>query len=359
MAETRSPTSHVDGLNPDDPGVALLARAVAGQPAREILLVCGGDLPGVGAEATRLVLDVRELRGSRAHAVPLDPARFVTEPPRFGHAVVWPRPHLGKDFSIACLALGALALHPGGTLWCAARKSKGAQSLADAIAELMGEIDVEGRAKGYRLMRARRGDGFDPEAARRLAQVSYAIEDPALPDLHLVSAPGVFSRRELDAGTRVLIEHASRRAGSVASVLDLGCGVGPLSLWAATHWPDARVLAVDSNLLAVALARDNAERNGVGSRVRVIASDGMPAEPGPELAARRGGIELALVNPPTHADPATLGRLADDLRTWLAPGAVAMLVVSRAGRMSEALERAGARAQAFPTERYTVLEAHW
>ena len=359
MAEKHASTPPVDGLNPDDPGVALLAEAISGRPAREILLVCGGDLPGVGAEAMRLVLDARELRGSRAHAVPIDLEGRAVGSRCFDHAIVWPRSHLGKDFSVACLARGALALRPGGSLWCAARKAKGAQSLADTIAAMMGEIDVEGRSKGYRLMRARRTEAFDEAMAQRLVGVRYRIEDAALPGLSLRSAPGVFSRRELDAGTRQLVEHAAGRARQPSVVLDLGCGVGPLALWAATRWPRARVLAVDSNLLAVALCRVNVDAHGLGARVDVIASDGMPAEPSAGARALRGRVELALVNPPTHADPGTLGRLAEDLRAWLAPGAAAMLVVSRAGRMTEQLARAGARVQAHPGPRHTVLEARF
>jgi len=346
----RAGTAAVDGLNPDDPGIALLAAAVAGRPSREILLVCCGDVPGVGPEATRLVLDVRERAGAVARAVGVD------EEPRdgFGDAIVWPRPHLGKDFSAWCLARGALALRPGGTLWCAARKAKGAESLEGELRALLGAVEVVGRDKGYRLVRAQRTAAFDEARARAAVAARYAIEDPALPGLVLASAPGVFSRRELDGGTRQLLEHAAARASTPATVLDLGCGVWPLALWAATRWPTARVVAVDSNLRAVALARENAARHGLEGRVRVLASDGLPGEV--------SGIEpfsLALVNPPTHAEPEVLGRLSEDLRRSLAPGGVAMLVVSRAGRMTEQLGRTGASVEAFTYPRFTVLEARW
>ena len=100
----------MDGLNPDDPGITLLARAVAGRPSREILLVCCGDVPGVGPEATRVVLDVREREGAIARVV--DPHEQLSR--TFGDAIVWPRPHLGKDFSVWCLARGA----PTGTCRC-------------------------------------------------------------------------------------------------------------------------------------------------------------------------------------------------------------------------------------------------
>lgn len=350
----RAGTARVDGLNPDDPGIALLARAVAGRPSREILLVCCGDVPGVGPEAIRVVLDVREREDAIARVVGPDQALDDG----FGDAIVWPRPHLGKDFSVWCLARGALALRPSGSLWCAARKAKGAESLEDELAAMMGELDVVARDKGYRLVRARRGPAFDEARARSHVAVRYAIEDPALPGLVLASAPGVFSRRELDGGTRQLLEHAATRASAGPStVLDLGCGVGPLALWAAGRWPGARVVAVDSNLRAVALARENAARHGLEGRVRVLASDGLAAD----VVAREGlePFSLALVNPPTHAEPEVLGRLAQDLRRALAPGGVAMLVVSRAGRMTEQLVRAAARVEAFEYPRFTVLEARW
>jgi 16S rRNA G1207 methylase RsmC len=354
LKRNRAGTARVDGLNPDDPGIALLGQAVMGRPSREILLVCCGDVPGVGPKARRLVLDVREHEGSVARTVGVDDV--LPGAGAYGDALVWPRPHLGKDFSVWCMARAALALREGGTLWCAARKAKGAESLIDELAALMGQVDVMARDKGYRLVRARRSETFDEARAQAIVATRYAIEDPALPGLSLVSAPGVFSRRELDGGTRQLIEHATARAGTPATVLDLGCGVGPLALWAATRWPAARVLAVDSNLRAVALCRENAERHGLAGRVQVLESDGLPRG---ERAQGQGPFELALVNPPTHAEPEGLLQLAADLRQQLVPGGVAMLVVNRAGRMAEPLASSGATVEAHEAPRFTILEARW
>ncbi len=359
MVSTPQIPARVDGLNPDDPGIALISRAVAELPAREILLVCCGDIPGVGPDATRLVLDVREHERAIARTVAMDHALDGSSMSPVNDAIVWPRPHLGKDFSRWCLARGALSLREGGSLWCAARKAKGAQSLTDEVERLMGNVEVVSRARGYRLIRATKSAAFNAVHAQQVLAARYTIEDPALPGLSLRSAPGVFSRKELDGGTRQLIEHAAAHAQAPAVVLDLGCGFGPLSLWAATRWPDARVLAVDSNVIAVALTRDNAARHPLGERVTVIASDGLPAEPEHTIVGMRGAVDLALVNPPTHADPSTLGRWATDLRDWLRPGGAAMLVVSRAGRMTEQLTNSGARVQPHSYPRFTVLHATW
>lgn len=348
----------VDGLNPDDPGVVLLSRAVASRPTREILLACSGDLPGVGAAATRWITDVRERVGARASTV-LFPTRAPQHDDRFGDAVVWPRSHLGKDFTFACLAAAGLALRPGGTLWCAARKNKGAASIIDEIATLMGEVDVVDRDRGYRLVCGRKGERFDPQHAHARLAARYVIEDPILPDLRLHARPGVFSRKQLDAGTRQLIEFARQYPAAPSRVLDLCCGIGPLALWAARHWPQSSVLAIDSNVLATACAQANVDDHDLGDRVTVATGDGLPDEPEPPLARFRETTELALVNPPTHADPDTLGRLARQLGGWLRPGQPALLVVNRAGRMSQQLRGSGAVVQVHEVDRYCVLEARW
>src|SRR5688572_1796721 len=258
----------IEGANPSDPGVALLADAVVGVDSREILLVACGEIPGVGPDATRLVLDVRELGRPGARPFALDPDAPLDG---FAHALVWPRAHLGKDFTFACLATGALALREGGTLHCAVRKSKGADSIGEHMATLLGGVEVVARDRGYRRLAAVRGAAFDRERARASLVVRYRIADPLLGDLTLESAPGVFARRELDLGTRCLIEHAAAHVDvAPARVLDLGAGTGPLALWAARRWPAAHVLAIEANLLAAGSCESNARANGLADRVRVV-----------------------------------------------------------------------------------------
>jgi len=349
-----------------DPGVGLLAAAVRSVAPQDLLLVHSGPLPGLRPGATRLVLDVRELpaAGEPADAVYI-PASLDWRPqPRFAAAVVWPRAHLGKDFSEACLALGALALRPGGQLLCAVRKAKGGPSLARAMTELCGGVDVIRRDSGYFLYMSEKTAGFDAAAAHARLAVRYEIADPLLypsrpsgPDspTPLLAAPGVFCRKHLDDGTRALIEHLAASHVLADSpprrVLDLGAGVGPLALWAALRWHEARVLAVDSNLLAVALVAENARRLAVADRVEVLASDGLPAP--------RELVDLALVNPPTHAEPEAFASLVAPLRAWLRPGAPAWFVVNRAGRLTEILTAAGAHIAVHEVPGFALVRASW
>ena len=73
-------------------------------------------------------------------------------------------------------------------------------------------------------------------------------------------------------GCLLALDRLARRR-RLKRVLDLGCGSGILAIAAAKCWP-ARVLAADNDPVAVAVARANAARNGVGRRVRCLVSDG-------------------------------------------------------------------------------------
>ena len=70
-----------------------------------------------------------------------------------------------------------------------------------------------------------------------------------------------------------LISDLARRR-RFASVLDLGCGTGVLAMGMAKLWKQ-RVLAADIDPVAVAVARENAEDNGVGPFVRTLVADGL------------------------------------------------------------------------------------
>jgi 16S rRNA G1207 methylase RsmC len=347
----------LEGLNSDDPGVHLLAKVARTIEPKALLLAHCGDLPGLRPGATRLILDVRERTGSPHLLIPdLGRPTLPFGEARFAAAMVWPRAHLGKDFSEACLAVGALGLREGGRLYCAVRKQKGGKSLGKTMRALLGEeVEVVARDRGYHLWTGARGPGFDAELAEQLSTRSYEIRDPALRELVLDSRPGVFSRRELDEGTKALLAVADAllaRETEPARVLDLCAGIGPLALWAASRFERAEVVAVESNLRACALLRSNAERNGLAARVHVCEHDGLP----PVDAYQP--VDLVLLNPPTHADGETLHRLLD-VRAWLRPGGQALLVVNRPQLAVRVLDELGAEFDGGERDGYFVIRARW
>lgn len=134
------------------------------------------------------------------------------------------------------------------------------------------------------------------------------------------TAPGVFSGDRLDPGTRVLLDAVPDPAPT-GTLVDLGCGWGPITLALADAAPDARVVAVDVNERARDLTARNATALGHGNVVVA----------GPDDAADlvADGIDELWSNPPIRIGKQALHEL---LRTWLgrlAPGGRALLVVSK------------------------------
>ncbi|MBU0996837.1 MAG: methyltransferase [Firmicutes bacterium] len=99
---------------------------------------------------------------------------------------------------------------------------------------------------------------------------------------------GVFSRSGLDYGTRVLLETILPL--NVKSVLDLGCGYGPIGIVLSKE-TKATVLMADINQRALELAKKNAIRNKID--VEVVESD--------EFTSINGKFDAIVTNPPIRA----------------------------------------------------------
>ena len=76
------------------------------------------------------------------------------------------------------------------------------------------------------------------------------------------------------------------------AVLDLCAGCGAVGVALARELPGARVIMADLSKPALRLCRENAERNGVGGRVRALASDLLAA------FSERAAFDAILSNPP-------------------------------------------------------------
>ncbi|MCC9023898.1 class I SAM-dependent methyltransferase [Bacillus nakamurai] len=85
------------------------------------------------------------------------------------------------------------------------------------------------------------------------------------------SDSGVFSKKEVDFGSRVLIE-AFQEPETDGDFLDVGCGYGPIGLSLAGEFTDRTIHMVDVNERAVELSNENAEKNEI-KNVRIYQSD--------------------------------------------------------------------------------------
>lgn len=162
------------------------------------------------------------------------------------------------------------------------------------------------------------GQYFDPRPAAASAEREVEVILPEGALLRFVTDRATFSPDRLDPGTRVLLAEAPAPAGT--TLADVGCGWGALTVALARRAPEATVWAVDVNERARALCRLNADRLGVGDRVRVVAPEEVPDD----LA-----VDTIWSNPPIRIGKAALHDL---LATWLGrlrPGGTAELVVHR------------------------------
>jgi 16S rRNA (guanine1207-N2)-methyltransferase len=108
---------------------------------------------------------------------------------------------------------------------------------------------------------------------------------------------GVFSKREVDFGSRLLIE-SFELPDIDGLLLDVGCGYGPIGLSLAKYYQDRMVHMVDVNGRAIELAKENAEINRI-QNVKVYESDRL-------LSVKENTFAAILTNPPIRAGKKTV-----------------------------------------------------
>lgn len=154
----------------------------------------------------------------------------------------------------------------------------------------------------------------EPQAPARRTEVVFSA---AGREFRLVAASGVFSANRLDPGTAVLLRKAELpSADTTGTLLDLGCGYGPIACVLATVAPQTTVYAVDVNTRALDLVRTNAASLGLDHRVIAATPEQVPQE-----------VTFCQIwsNPPIRVGKAELHallerwlrRLADDGTAWL------------------------------------------
>lgn len=110
--------------------------------------------------------------------------------------------------------------------------------------------------------------------------------------LRLETEPALFSPQRADAGTLAMLSRITFEPHD--KVLDLGCGYGLVGILAAHHVSPTGVVMVDNDPRAVAVARRNADGNGVPD-VTVGVSDGFSG-------TQETGFTKIISNPPYHVD---------------------------------------------------------
>jgi 16S rRNA (guanine1207-N2)-methyltransferase len=161
------------------------------------------------------------------------------------------------------------------------------------------------------------GHYFEPSPSVRSAPSRVRLD---LPDLSVTldTDRGVFAGGAVDAGTKILLRDGGTPA-TAGTLVDLGCGYGPIAVALALRSPAAAVVAVDVNERARALCTSNVARLGLAN-VSVLAPD----EVAPGLA-----VDELWSNPPIRISKTALYRLLGDWLARLTPSGRAVLVVQK------------------------------
>ncbi|WP_164670668.1 class I SAM-dependent methyltransferase [Virgibacillus doumboii] len=114
---------------------------------------------------------------------------------------------------------------------------------------------------------------------------------------------GVFSKNEVDYGSRLLIEQFVEPA-IAGDFLDLGCGYGPIGITLADCYNDRTVVMADINERAIELAEQNAKHNNV-ENTEFVLSDRFSNITNRSFAA-------ILTNPPIRAGKKLVHQMFED-----------------------------------------------
>lgn len=131
---------------------------------------------------------------------------------------------------------------------------------------------------------------------------------------------GVFSKNEVDFGSRLLIENF-KEPSIAGAFLDLGCGYGPIGIAVAGGYPEREVYLTDVNERALELARGNAEQNDI-QNVEFVQSDRFN-----ELGNHR--FAAVLTNPPIRAGKKVVHAIFEESRQHLNPGGELWVVIQK------------------------------
>lgn len=77
------------------------------------------------------------------------------------------------------------------------------------------------------------------------------------------SVDNVFSKNQIDEGTKVLLNTVLKNYHLKGDVLDFGCGLGTISIVLKRQFPNINVEACDINGVAVELTKHNAKLNNI------------------------------------------------------------------------------------------------
>ncbi len=256
-------------------------------------------------------------------------------------------PNAREELEMTLHAIASVMV-PEGRVWIYGANDEGIRSTQKAFATLYSDVTTIDARGHCRVLEGRR-----PATLPGLkGALDFWRKDVSLDvcgqSLRFACYPGMFAAGRLDTATRLLIGTLSGIA-SKARVIDYGSGAGVIAAAVRMYQPDARLVLIDNDAVAVEAARQNVP----GADVRLAAD---------LSSCGHAAAELILSNPPIHVgkseNHAALHRLIADAPACLAPGGVLRMVVQRRVQVRERIMGAFGNCEAVAEDNaFIVLQA--
>ena len=156
-----------------------------------------------------------------------------------------------------------------------------------------------------------------PQSKEKTSVITSSLKGEAFT---FQTSSGVFSKREVDFGSRLLIE-SFQMPELAGDVLDLGCGYGPIGISVAYFNRHRHVFLTDVNERALSLAERNAKMNNV-ENITILQSDGLSNVSNKSFA-------VVLTNPPIRAGKQVIQRFYKDSKESLLLGGELWVVIQK------------------------------
>jgi 16S rRNA (guanine1207-N2)-methyltransferase len=165
-------------------------------------------------------------------------------------------------------------------------------------------------------------------------------------ELSFETKAGLFSREHVDTGSKLLIESLEIKPDD--TILDIGCGYGPIGLAAAYAAPQGKVFMVDVDIRAIKMSKKNAITNQIHN-VFILPSDGFEDVPADVP------LNLVVSNPPSHTPKETVLQFISDAHRQLVKGLMVIVAPSKANVAKKKIIEIRMRDINNPSAKYFLL----
>ena len=137
--------------------------------------------------------------------------------------------------------------------------------------------------------------------------------------LRFTTDVGVFSKGDVDFGSRLLVETFAEPEIS-GNILDVGCGYGPIGLSLAKSYVNRNIHMVDVNQRALELSKKNAQDNGISNATMYesFCYDGVEGE-----------FAAILSNPPIRAGKKVVHAIIEEAKEYLVENGELWIVIQK------------------------------